>query len=114
MVSYHLETRRLARPCFVCYGSESTRTLHPSPLSRQRRFPATVFLVLVFTNHYLTNVMRHLVGESVGTAAVTLLRDGELDTLALGEGNPRLLLSDDEDVGLAGSEDVVNGIWNTC
>ena len=54
--------------------------------------------------------MRHLVGESVGTAAVTLLRDGELDTLALGEGNPRLLLSNDEDVGLTGGEDVVNGV----
>jgi len=49
----------------------------------------------------------------VGTAAVTLLRDGELDTLALGEGNPRLLLSNDEDVGLTGGEDVVNGIWES-
>lgn len=68
-----------------------------------------LFLVL-FTGHYLTNVRRHLVGESVGTAAVTLLRDGELDTLALGEGNPRLLLTDDEDVGFTGSENVVNGI----
>ena len=58
----------------------------------------------------LTNVMRRLVGESVGAAAVTLLRDGELDTLALGQGNPRLLLTDDENVGLAGSEGVVNGI----
>jgi hypothetical protein len=58
----------------------------------------------------LTNVMRRLVGESVGAAAVTLLRDGELDTLALGQGNPWLLLTDDENVGLAGSEGVVNGI----
>jgi hypothetical protein len=58
----------------------------------------------------LTNAIRRLVGESVGAAAVTLLRDGELDTLALGQGNPGLLLTDDENVGLAGSEGVVNGI----
>lgn len=46
----------------------------------------------------------------MGTTAVTLLRDGELDTLALGQGNPGLLLTNDEHVGLAGSEGVVNGI----
>lgn len=33
-----------------------------------------------------------------------------LDTLALGEGDPGLVLADDEDVGLAGSEGVVNGV----
>jgi hypothetical protein len=33
-----------------------------------------------------------------------------LDTLALGQGDPGLLLADDEHVGLAGSEGVVNGI----
>jgi hypothetical protein len=33
-----------------------------------------------------------------------------LDTLALGEGNPWLLLADDEHVGLTGGEGVVNGI----
>jgi hypothetical protein len=66
--------------------------------------------VLFLPTGYLTNVKEHLVGDSVGTAAVTLLRDGELDTLTLGEGNPRLLLSNDEDVGLTGSEDVVNGV----
>lgn len=33
-----------------------------------------------------------------------------LDTLALGEGDPRLLLTDDEDVGLTGGESVVNGV----
>lgn len=73
----------------------------------------------------------NLVGELVGTAAVTLLSNGELeknvrviqrhtvlgnitylDTLALGEGNPRLLLSNDEDVGLTGSELVVKSIAN--
>jgi hypothetical protein len=48
----------------------------------------------------------------VGAAAVTLLSNGELDTLALGEGNPRLVLSNDENVGLAGSEGVVNGVLN--
>lgn len=60
----------------------------------------------------LTNVMRHLVGESVGAAAVTLLRNGELDTLALGQGNPGLLLTDDENVGLAGGEGVIDGIFD--
>ena len=33
-----------------------------------------------------------------------------LDTLALGQRDPGLLLADDEDVGLAGSEGVVNSI----
>ena len=33
-----------------------------------------------------------------------------LDTLALGEGDPGLVLADDEDLGLAGSEGVVNGV----
>lgn len=35
-----------------------------------------------------------------------------LDTLTLGEGNPGLVLSNDEDVGLTGSELVVEGIAN--
>lgn len=33
-----------------------------------------------------------------------------LDTLALGEGNPGLLLANDEDVRLTGSESVVNSV----
>lgn len=45
-----------------------------------------------------------------GTAAVTLLGDGELDTLALGQGDPGLVLTDDEDVGLTGGEGVVNSV----
>jgi len=32
-----------------------------------------------------TSVLRHLVGESVGTAAVTLLRDGELSRMLVSE-----------------------------
>lgn len=51
-----------------------------------------------------------LVSKSSSASAVTLLSDGELDTLALGQGNPRLLRADDEDVALAGSEGVVNSI----
>jgi hypothetical protein len=51
-----------------------------------------------------------LATKSVGPAAVTLLSDGELDTLALGEGDPGLLLSDDDNVGLTSGELVVNGI----
>ena len=43
-------------------------------------------------------------------AAVTLLSNGELDTLALGQGDPGLLLANDENVALTGSEAVVNGV----
>lgn len=46
----------------------------------------------------------------MGAAAVALLGDGQLDTLALGQGDPGLLGTDDEDVGLAGGEGVVNGV----
>ncbi|KAI7224020.1 hypothetical protein KC333_g206 [Hortaea werneckii] len=51
-----------------------------------------------------------LASESVGPSAVSLLSNAELDTLALGQGDPGLLLADDEDVGLAGGELVVNGV----
>lgn len=51
-----------------------------------------------------------MTSDGVGATAVTLLSDGELDTLALGQGDPGLLLADDENVGLAGGEGVVNGI----
>jgi hypothetical protein len=46
-----------------------------------------------------------LASKSVSAAAVALLGDGELDTLALGEGDPGLLLADDEDVALTGGDD---------
>jgi len=60
---------------------------------------------------YLTHlVITHLLSKSISTAAVTLLSNGELDTLALGQGDPGLVLSNDEDVGLTGSEGVVNSI----
>lgn len=52
----------------------------------------------------------NLLSKSVGAAAVALLGDGELDTLALGKGDPGLLLADDEDVALTGGELVVNGV----
>jgi hypothetical protein len=47
------------------------------------------------------------VGDLLGTSAVTLLSNGELDTLTLGQGDPWLLASDDENVVLAGGEAVV-------
>lgn len=47
---------------------------------------------------------------SQSTSAVTLLSDGELDTLALGQGDPGLLLANDENVALTGGESVVNGV----
>jgi hypothetical protein len=45
--------------------------------------------------------------NGVSPSAVSLLSNGELDTLALGEGDPWLLGADDEDVALTGSERVV-------
>lgn len=48
--------------------------------------------------------------NGVGTTAVTLLSNGELDTAALGQGDPGALGADDEDVGLTGGEGVVNGV----
>lgn len=44
------------------------------------------------------------------TATVTLLGDGELYTLALREGNPGLVLANDENVAETSSESVVDGI----
>jgi hypothetical protein len=52
----------------------------------------------------------HLVGNGLSTSAVTLLSDAELDTLALWKGDPWLLGSDDENVGLTSSEGVVYSI----
>ena len=46
----------------------------------------------------------------VSATAVTLLSNGELDTLALGQGDPGLVLANDENVALTGSEAVVNGV----
>jgi hypothetical protein len=43
-------------------------------------------------------------------AAITLLGNGELDTLALRQTDPWLLLANDENVGLTGGKLVVNGI----
>ena len=51
-----------------------------------------------------------MVSKSVGTSTVTLLSNGELDTLALWKRDPRLLTTDDEDVRLTSSELVVNGV----
>jgi len=50
------------------------------------------------------------VRDGVSTSAVTLLSDGELDTLALGQRDPGLVLANDENVALTGGEAVVNGI----
>lgn len=49
-------------------------------------------------------------GDGGSTAAVTLLSNGELDTLALGQRDPGLLVTNDENVALTGSEGVVNSI----
>ena len=41
----------------------------------------------------------HLASKSSSPAAVTLIGDGELDALTLGQRDPWLLLSDDAEVG---------------
>ena len=51
-----------------------------------------------------------MAGQSVGSAAISLLGNGELDTLALGQRDPGLVRADDEHVVLACSEGVVNGV----
>lgn len=48
--------------------------------------------------------------NGLGTSAVPLLGNGELDSAALGKGDPRLLATDDEDVGLTGGEGVLDGV----
>jgi len=45
--------------------------------------------------------------DGMGASSVSLLGNGELDTLALWQRNPWLLGADNEDVGLTGSEGVV-------
>ena len=51
-----------------------------------------------------------LVGNGLSTTAITLLSNGKLDTLTLGEGDPRLLLANNENVALTGGEAVVDGV----
>jgi hypothetical protein len=48
--------------------------------------------------------------QGLSSAAISLLGDGQLDTLALGQGDPGLVRTDNEDVVLACSESVVNGV----
>ena len=61
------------------------------------------------THRNVKSTDRRLVtGNGAGALAVALLGDGELDTTSLGEGDPGLLLADDEDVALTGGEGVVN------
>jgi hypothetical protein len=61
-------------------------------------------------SQFLPNKFLRLVGKSGSAAAVTLLSNGELDSLTLGERDPGLLLTDDEDVGKTGGEGVVDGV----
>lgn len=61
------------------------------------------------THRNVKSTDRRLVtSNGAGALAVALLGDGELDTTSLGEGDPGLLLADDEDVALTGGEGVVN------
>jgi hypothetical protein len=61
------------------------------------------------TNNYLRE--RYLVGGSSSSLTITLFSDGELDTLTLGERDPRLgTLTDGEDVGDTSSKDTIESI----
>lgn len=51
-----------------------------------------------------------MASQSLGSAAVSLLSDGQLDTLTLGQRDPGLLRADDENVVLACGEGVVNSV----
>lgn len=51
-----------------------------------------------------------MAGQGVSAATVSLLCNGKLDTLTLGQGDPRLLRTNNKDVTLTGSEGVVYGI----
>ncbi len=51
-----------------------------------------------------------MTGQGVGSAAISLLGNRELDTLALGQGDPGLLGANDEDVTLTGGEGVVDSV----
>lgn len=64
------------------------------------------------TCHFLPflSQIHNLVRDGVSASTVTLLSDGELDTLALRQRDPGLVLANDENVALTGSEAVVNGI----
>jgi len=48
--------------------------------------------------------------HSNSTTTISLLSDGQLDTLALGQTDPWLFLTNDEDVAFPCSEGVVNGV----
>jgi hypothetical protein len=63
-----------------------------------------------FPSPVITRISISLVRLSESTAAVTLLSNGELDTLTLGQRDPGLVLANDENVALTGGEAVVNGV----
>lgn len=52
----------------------------------------------------------YLVSQVVGPAAISLLGDGKLDTLALGQTDPWLLRANDEDVAFPSGELVVDSV----
>jgi hypothetical protein len=57
--------------------------------------------------------VKNLLLGSSSTTTVTLLRNGQLDTLLLGKGDPGLVtLTNDENVGHTGSELTVKGVLN--
>lgn len=55
-------------------------------------------------------ILPPLMRQSEGSATVALLSNGELDTLALRQRDPGLLLANDEDVALTSGKLIVNGV----
>ena len=80
MVSYHSETKRLTRSWFVCYGSNLRECIIKARQARQDAVSQLLFLFVfkLSANPRISEDIVNLVGELVGTAAVTLLSNGEL------------------------------------
>lgn len=89
------------------WGLAISRVVKAAKQTSNPRLQTTCHFFPFLTQNHYTHT---LVSDGVGASAVTLLSDGELDTLALGQGDPGLLLANDENVALTGGKGVVNGV----
>jgi len=65
---------------------------------------------MTFSYHTASAFAILVASNGVRTTAVTLFSNRQLNTLALWQGDPWLLMTDDEDIALTGSERVVYGV----
>lgn len=78
-----------------------------------KRDPRVIFCPNLTSPHATPTIITtnySLVGDGVGAPAVTLLSDGEFDTLTLGQRDPRLLSANNKNVALPGGKGVVDGV----